>query len=124
MVEETKGINRGEDGIIRGTYNGLERILDENETTSMSMWGFNADFMSVLERQLTGFLDMLDADEPKLELTIADCVDKEITLHGFKCLDIPTQSKWFGITYENEIAAAKEILKRYVEQGVYKTPLN
>ena len=123
-VEETKDIKRGEDGVIRGTYNGSERILNDNDTTSMSMWGFNADFMPILERQLTGFLNTLNADEPKLELTIADCVDKEITAHGFKCLDIPTHSKWFGITYESEIAAAKETLKRYVEQGVYKTPLN
>ena len=124
MVEETKGIKRGEDGIIRGTYFGKERILDENETTSMSMWGFKAEFMSILERQLKGFLNILDADEPDLELTIADCVDREITAHGFKCLDIPTDSKWFGITYESEVEAAKETLVRYVEQGVYKSPLN
>lgn len=123
LVEETKGIQRGKDGVIRGMFNGEERILGDNDTTSMSMWGFKAEFMRILERQLGDFLNALNADEPKSELTIAECVGREITSNGFKCLDIPTDSKWFGITYESEVTAAKETLKGYVEQGVYKTPL-
>ena len=124
MVEETKGIRRGVDGIIRGTYRGEERVLGENDTTSMSMWGFKAEFMQVLERQLTDFLNGLEADDPKSELTIAECVGREIAQNGFQCLDIPTDSKWFGITYESEVEAAREFLKTYVERGIYKTPLN
>lgn len=123
LVEETKSIKRGEDGVIRGTYRGEARVLGENDTTSMSMWGFKAEFMQVLERQLTDFLNSLAADDPKSELTIAECVGKEIVSNGFKCLDIPTDSKWFGITYESEVEAARETLEKYVEQGVYKTPL-
>ena len=122
LVEETKGIVRGEDGVIRGTYRGEERVLGDNDTTSMSMWGFKAEFMPILERQLTNFLNSLGADDPKSELTIAECVGREIT-NGFKCLDIPTDSRWFGITYESEVEAARETLRKYVEQGVYKTPL-
>ena len=112
-VEETKGIKRGEDGVIRGTYHGEERTLGENDTTSMSMWGFKAEFLPLLERQLGNFLNSLEKDEPKSELTIAECVSKEIAESGFKCLDIPTDSKWFGITYESEVERAKELLKEY-----------
>lgn len=118
-VEETKGIKRGEDGVIRGTYNGMERVLGDNDTTSMSMWGFKAEFMPILERQLADFLNTLDADEPKSELTIAECVGREITTNGFRCLDIPTDSRWFGITYESEVEAARETLRKYTEQGIY-----
>ena len=124
MVEETKGIERGADGVIRGKYNGEERVLNDNDTTSMSMWGFKAEFMPILERQLTDFLNGLTADDPKSELTIAECVGKEITANGFKCLDIPTDSKWFGITYESEVEAARATLRNYVEKGVYTTPLS
>lgn len=122
-VEETKGIKRGEDGVIRGAYNGEERILGDNDTTSMSMWGFKAEFMPILERQLSDFLNALPPDDQKSELTIAECVGREIAANGFKCLDIPTDSKWFGITYESEVAAARETLKGYVAQGVYGSPL-
>ncbi|MCI5579609.1 MAG: nucleotidyltransferase [Oscillospiraceae bacterium] len=124
MVEETKGIERGADGVIRGKYNGEERVLNDNDTTSMSMWGFKAEFMPILERQLTDFLNGLPADDPKSELTIAECVGKEITANGFKCLDIPTDSQWFGITYESEVEAARATLRNYVEKGVYTTPLS
>lgn len=122
-VEETKGINRGEDGVIRGAYRGEERILNDSDTTSMSMWGFKAEFMQILELQLGDFLKTLEPDEPKSELTIAECVGREITANGFKCLDIPTDSRWFGITYESEVEAARETLKSYVAQGVYSSPL-
>lgn len=123
LVEETKEIRRGEDGIIRGKFRGEERILGDSDTTSMSMWGFKEEFLSILERQLTRFLNALPPDDSTSELTIADCVGREIAENGFKCLDIPTDSRWFGITYESEAEAARETLKRYVEEGVYKTPL-
>ena len=123
LVEETKEIRRGEDGVIRGKFRGEERILNDNDTTSMSMWGFKAEFPGVLEKQLGRFLNALPADDLTSELTIADCVGREITENGFRCLDIPTDSRWFGITYESETAQARKTLKSYVESGVYGTPL-
>lgn len=123
LVEETKNIKRGEDGVIRGSFNGKERVLEADATVSMSMWGFPLDFMAILERQLTDFLNALPADDTSSEFTIAESVGREITQNGFKCLDIPTDSKWFGITYESEIEAAKRILGNYVEKSIYRTPL-
>lgn len=110
LVEETKGIKRGEDGVIRGRCKGEERVLGGDDTVSMSMWGFEPSFMGILERRLSDFLNSLPADDQSSELTIAEAVGKEITENGFKCLDIPTDSRWFGITYESEIEAAKKIL--------------
>lgn len=124
LVEETKGIQRGADGVIRGKFDGYDRVLNDNDTTSMSMWGFTQSFLPVLAHQMRKFLNDLQPDELKAELTIAEAVGKEIVSRGYKMLDIPTDSKWFGITYESEVAAAKETLKKYVESGVYKTPLS
>lgn len=122
-VEETKQIERGEDGIIRGKYDGYETLLDENSSASMSMWGFKADFMPLLEQQLSKFLDNLQPDELKAELTIADAVSAEIKSHGYAVKDIPTDSRWFGITYESDTELARETLKAYVELGIYDSPL-
>lgn len=122
-VEETKGISRGADGIIRGTFRGEERILAENDTVSMSMWGFRADFMDVLERRLAQFLSSLPADEQKAELTIADAVGLEIKECGYPVKDIPTSSKWFGITYESDAQSARDALLKYTGEGVYPSPL-
>lgn len=122
-VEETKQISRDENGVIRGKYDGYEKILGENDTTSMSMWGFSAEFMPVLARQLTYFLNNLQPDELKAELTIADAVGREITTHGYKVRDIPTDSKWFGITYESDVEEARKTLLRYIDEGIYSSPL-
>lgn len=123
-VEETRGISRGADGVIRGTAAGEERILDENDTVSMSMWGFGKDFMPILERRLRGFLEKLPAEDPKSELTIADAVGEEITENGYKMRDIPTSSVWFGVTYESDAPAARETIMNYVNEGIYPCPLN
>lgn len=122
-VEETKGISRGEDGVIRGTYRGEERVLKPDSTASMSMWGFGKDFMPLLERRLGDFLNALTADEPKAELTIADAVGEEIQSGGFTVRDIPTDSRWFGITYESDAELAREALRKYISQGVYPCPV-
>ena len=123
LVEETRQIIRGADGIIRGKYDGYERILDENSVTSMSMWGFRADFVKVLERRLASFLGDLQPDELKNELTISDVVGQEIVSRGYKVRDIPTVGKWFGLTYENDVEKARKTLAEYIEQGVYTSPL-
>lgn len=123
-VEETKQIIRGRDGIIRGKYDGYERILHDDDTVSMSMWGFKADFMDVLRHQLRKFLDNLQPDEGAAELTIADAVGNEIkSRRGLRVKDIPTESEWFGITYESDIISARNMLAGYVRDGIYKSPL-
>lgn len=110
LVEETRGISRGADGVIKGKFNGEERVLSGEEPVSMSMWGFEPSFLQVVERHLKEFLTALPNDDETSELTIAECVGKEIIENGFRCRDIPTDSRWFGITYESDIEAAKRIL--------------
>ena len=123
FVEETRGIAKGADGVITGSYNGAQRVLGEDDIVSMSMWGFGAEFMPRLERRLAEFLSSLDADEPKAELTIADAVDREIHENGYRVRNLSTDSRWFGITYEQDVELAKAQLVKAVEDGVYSDPL-
>lgn len=122
-VEETKKIGRGEDGVISGVYCGEPRILSENDTVSMSMWGFGEEFLPRLSRQLAAFLEKLPENEQKAELTIADAVDAEIRQNGFGVKNLTTDSRWFGITYEADVASARETLKDSIKAGIYPSPL-
>ncbi len=122
-VEETRGISRNADGIIKGTYHGEERILNEYDTVSMSMWGFGADFMPKLEKRFSEFLNTLPADDQKAELTIADAVDAEIHSNGYMMLNLTTDSKWFGVTYAADVESAKLTLIKSVQNGTYTNPL-
>lgn len=118
-VRETRGIERAEDGIIRGTYAGEQTVLSENDTVSMSMWGFGEDFMEILSRRLSHFLEGLPHGEEKAELTIADAVGAEIKENGYTVRNIPTNSVWFGITYESDAPFARETLAAQTAQGIY-----
>lgn len=122
-VEETRKIGRGEDSVIAGDYCGEPRILSENDTVSMSMWGFGEEFLPRLSRQLSAFLEKLPENEPKAELTIADAVDAEIRQNGFRVRNLTTDSRWFGITYEADAASAREMLKNSINSGIYPSPL-
>ncbi len=122
-VQETRGIKRGENGIITGQYNGEKRMLDEYDTVSMSMWGFGAEFLPRLEQRFCEFLEALPADELKTELTIADAVDAEIHKNGYKMRNLTTDSVWFGITYAADVEQAKLTLIENVKSGIYKDPL-
>lgn len=122
-VEETKKIARGADGVISGDHCGEKRVLSEDDTVSMSMWGFGVDFLPRLERQFSAFLEKLPADEPTAELTIADAVDGEICGSGFKVQNLTTDSRWFGITYEADVDSARETLRNCISAGIYPAPL-
>lgn len=122
-VKETRGIKRGENGVITGLYNGDTCTLDEYDTVSMSMWGFGAEFLPRLEKRFSDFLNSLSADEPKAELTIADAVDAEIHKNGYKMRNLTTNSIWFGVTYAADVEQAKLTLINNVKSGIYQNPL-
>lgn len=122
-VEETKKIARGADGVISGDHCGELRILGEEDTVSMSMWGFGVEFLPRLERQLSAFLKNLPDDEPKAELTIADAVDAEINGSGFRVQNLTTDSRWFGVTYEADVDSARDTLRNSINAGIYPSPL-
>jgi len=121
-VEETKKIRRDESGVISGDYCGQKRILSEGDTVSMSMWGFGEGFLPRLSKQLSLFLEKLPQNEPSAELTIADAVDGELH-QGFTVRNITTDSRWFGITYEADVEAARETLLGSIKAGIYPSPL-
>lgn len=122
-LEETKKIARDENGVISGTFGGQQRILNEADTVSMSMWGFGEEFLSRLDRQLSAFLEKQPENEPNAELTIGEVVDAEINTRGFRVQNLTTDSRWLGITYEADVASAREMLQSSVRSGIYPSPL-
>lgn len=109
-VEEIKKIRRHPDGVIRGLRNGEKVTLDENDIVSMSMWGFTPDFTERLTAELSDFLSSLAPDDLTSELTIAEAADREISKKGYDIRNIPTRSKWLGITYEADTELVRQAL--------------
>lgn len=110
-VEETKKISRNSSDIVTGTRNGKEVTLSEDDIVSMSMWGFTPQFMDRLTARLSDFVNSLSADDITSEMTIADVVDMEIKQNHYDVRNIPTDSKWYGITYEADAELVRNALK-------------
>lgn len=117
-IEETREISL-KNGVLSGIYMGETVELKENDIVSMSMWGFAPSFFFALENQLKSFINGLISGDNKSELTIAEAVQCEIRESGFAVQNLQTDSKWFGLTYEADIAASKANIISEIERGIY-----
>ncbi|MBQ8787709.1 MAG: nucleotidyltransferase [Oscillospiraceae bacterium] len=101
-----------------------ELEIDANSVVSMNMWGFDKNFMKKLEE---GFADFFSNEVPenplKSEFLIPVFIQKLLSEEKIKVRVLPTEEKWFGVTYKSDIAGAAEFFGRLTANGVYKKDL-
>ena len=115
-IKETKNIIKTEDG---ASVDG--RVLDSQSLVSMNFWCYPADFIDVLKKDFSVFLENM-SDPMKDEYllpTIADGMLKD----GVQFSVLPTDDKWFGVTYKEDKPAVVESFRKLIESGVYKEDL-
>ena len=115
-IQETKNIVKTETGAaVDGEAVNVDSLV------SMNFWCYPVKFIEELKEGFPVFLEnMTDpmTDEYLLPI-IADGMLKRGT--GFSVL--PTDDKWFGVTYKEDKPAVVENFKNLIESGVYKTDL-
>ena len=117
-IVETKGIEKT---ALGAQANGVE--IDIDSLVSMNMWGLPVSYMSVLERDFTSFLDNIAGNELKAEyllpIHIGDLLgNKEVAVKV-----LPTNDKWFGVTYKEDKDFVVESFKKLIEEDVYSENL-
>lgn len=123
-LEETKEIRRGADGIITGVYNGETKIIADEAAASMNMWCFTGEYMATLSEQFAEFLGKVDENNPDSgEFLVPIAVDELLASGKCAVKVLPTDSKWFGMTYAEDVEAVKTSLREYVEKGIYSEKL-
>lgn len=130
----------GPDGLLRGveemtdiyqTPTGAENRPDGaappvpltgGETVSMNMWGFTP---AVFDGFLRGFADFLQTrlTDPKAEFYIPLGVDLMIQAGTATCEVLPTDSQWFGVTYQQDKPLVRLALGNLIAAGDYPAPL-
>ncbi|MCL2413583.1 MAG: sugar phosphate nucleotidyltransferase [Bacteroidales bacterium] len=95
--------------------------LSENSKVSMNFWGFQKQHFEVLEQ---GFKDFLNkhSNELKSEYYIPTLASL-LMQQGSHCDVLSSNAQWFGITYKEDVAEAKQRLAELTEKGVYPTPV-
>ncbi len=129
----TRGICSTEDGKLTGiretknivkTAEGAEadgERIDVNSLVSMNFWCYPAAFIDVLKKGFPEFLKNISnplKDEYLLPI-IADGMLKD----GVEFTVLPTDDKWFGVTYKEDKPAVTESFRKLIRDGVYEAEL-
>ena len=117
-VAERKDIRYDEDGkIIFTDENGVTCTLTPETPVSMNLWGLMPDYFDLSKREFTKFLKA-NADNPKAEMTIPDCMDGLIKNGDATVKVLDTTSRWFGVTYAGDRPGVVEKFAELHREGV------
>lgn len=124
-VVETKNIIKTPRG---AQANGVE--LDLDTLVSMNMWGFPAKegcaphFLEVLEENFRSFFrEEVAADPLKAEYLLPTLIGGMLRRNECTLKVLPSQDKWFGVTYQEDKAAVVESFRQLIQAGVYQKDL-
>ncbi|MCQ2507668.1 MAG: nucleotidyltransferase [Dorea sp.] len=124
-VVETKNVMMTKDG---AEANGM--VLNPDNYVSMNFWGFPAKdgaqpvFVKILESTFEIFFRKLVPENPlKAEFLLPSIIGG--LLRGDLCTVkvLPTNDKWFGVTYAEDKPAVIASVKALIEKGVYSDNL-
>jgi len=105
------------------TENGSDWIEEDSESiVSMNMWGFTAGIFPELE---TGFSTFLreKIEIPKSEYLLPEVVGGLVREKRATVKVLPTDEKWFGVTYPEDKSYVRAAIRRLVDEGGYPRKL-
>jgi NDP-sugar pyrophosphorylase family protein len=121
-INERTKIYRGADQkIVFEDENGCTELPSDNPV-SMNFWGFTPAVFEMAESMFIDFATK-NHENPKSEFFIPLLADAFIQVPGQLLKVIPTQSPWFGVTYQEDKPVVKQSLLNLVEQGFYPAQL-
>ncbi len=119
-VTETRNIAK-KDGKIFSKKDGADCVeqLDENSFVSMNMWGLKKEFLIELESEFIRFLNNVDEGDVESEYLLPQVVDNVISSKKATVKVLPTNDKWFGLTYKADKAEAFKVIEEKIAKGDY-----
>ena len=101
---------------------GEEFPLDASTPVSMNFWGFTPDVFKTIKQLFVDFV-YKNEDNPKAEFFIPLIADHLIKNNIATFKVIPTDAKWFGVTYKEDKEIVKDNISKLITEGVYPTKL-
>jgi len=121
-VEEMYAIERKGDVAVAKNGAGEPVEMALNSPVSMNMWGFTPDFLDALK---SGFVDFLkeNSENPKAEYMLPEVVGALLREKKVSVKVLPTNDKWFGVTYKEDKEKVVQSLKELIDKGQYPASL-
>jgi len=96
--------------------------IDPDSTVSMNMWGFTLSFLDELQSGFEEFC-RTSLDAPGAEYFIPTPVNDLIGAGKAVVTVLPTDERWYGVTYQEDKPAVKEAIAAMVADGRYPKAL-
>lgn len=98
--------------------------LPENSPVSMNLWAFTPDFMEQLEARFAAFhAEALRTNPLKAEYFLPFVVNDTLK-EGLSTVQVlRTDSKWYGITYHQDVPLVREAIVQMTASGEYPETL-
>ena len=122
-IDETRNIVKTEGGAAVQQADGSLKPLPSGLTVSMNMWGFQSEFIPLLEEGFVDFLQKLPEGDTGSEYLLPIFVDQLIHENRAFVEVIPTRENWFGVTYHEDKALVVKEIRKLVDAGVYRENL-
>ena len=121
VVEKTRLVRAGDAAENRERPEAPEKLpLDAR--VSMNLWGFTPGLFAELERRFPEWLAVNGGAE-KSEWFIPSVVDSLIKEGRADCRVLPTESRWFGVTYREDKQFVTAEIGKLVAAGEYPADL-
>ena len=129
----TRGICSVDDGKLIGikemknivkTEKGAEvdgQPVDIESIVSMNFWCYPAEFIDVLKTGFPRFLDQMK--DPLKDEYLLPIIADGMLKTGTEFSVLPTDDKWFGVTYKEDKPAVVENFRKLIDCGEYKANL-
>ncbi len=105
-IQEHTGLKRDGANVVDADGN----IFTGDEFTSLNFWAFPKEFMQILGTYFEEFLSE-NSQSMKAEFYLPAAVDKAIKTLVASALILPTDEKWQGVTYKEDVAIVEEFLR-------------
>ena len=122
QVIETSGIAMDQGKVVCENPQVQEWISPESKV-SMNMWAGYPEFIDYLEEGFVRFLKDESGDPLKKEYLIPVIVDGLLKKNQAAVKVIPTSDKWIGITYHQDLEAARTDFAAMIKDKIYPEKL-
>lgn len=117
-IEERMKIHMQNDDVVYTKSNGEIAQTDKNSIVSLNMWAFTPELFDLTEQRICEFFNNISNVE-KDEFLLPEVVDKIIKAGQADVKVIPTNAKWYGVTYREDRPMVSATLKQLHEDGIY-----
>ena len=115
-VDETSGIEKTAEGGAQADG----KAIDPESLVSMNMWGLTPEFVDLLDKGFVEFFAGAAASNPlKAEYLLPIYIDELLQKGMVSVKVLPTNDKWFGVTYAEDKPVVIESFAKLVADGVY-----